>query len=62
MLMRSPVPGDLKSRMDFHLFDMMRSEMEMHDFLGTFLNFMSQRDREVHSLTKVKQKRIRQLF
>ena len=35
MLMKS-VPRVLKSRMDFHLFEMMRSEMDMHDSQGPF--------------------------
>lgn len=32
----------------------------MYDLPGTFLNFKSKIDREVHSLSKVKQKRSRQ--
>lgn len=55
MLMKSPVPGVLKSMMDFH-------SLEMDDLAGTFLNFRSKTDREVHSLRKGKQKGNQQLF
>lgn len=50
MLMKSPIPGVLKSRMDFHSF-------EMDDLSGTFLKFKSKTDRKVHSLSKVEQKK-----
>lgn len=41
--------------MDFHSFEMIRFEMD--DLSGTFLNFRSKRDREVHSLRKRQAKR-----
>ena len=46
MLMKSPVPGVLKSRMDFHLFE---TRFEMDDLPGTFLNFRSKIEKCIHS-------------
>lgn len=48
MVMKSPVPGVFKSKMDFHSVD---------DFSGNFLKFRLKTDRKVHSLRKVKQRK-----